>query len=380
MPVTFPQSPPSQLLKAAPPTELVRRVKPTGIYRRDVAAIKAALAGAVPANHRTLRIVLEATNAAGEPQYFNLGDGRTGEPRATIEVACSVTIVGETMPGAYHTTFAAAHPQAPQVGLDRTVIYGGYKVFSCRTQGVILSVANLYFAYPEWSAVQVSRADGVEVSGCVVYGVTLGTTTFATGTQLTGAFGFEITSKSTQPSDLQGPLHVHDNLLYRDPADINQLGSADDDVGSGIAVQKTHMVLDIHDNTISNFSWAGIGIMGNERDVTVARNAVACCGYRYSRNQTKPSAAYCGGIGVLATNATGFSALIDSNTIICGPPANTTATLVPRYGIVLRECQGVTVTGNGVTGMVSVAGIGDVAPTGVNAADPANNTVNVTVV
>jgi hypothetical protein len=189
-----------------------------------------------------------------------------------VRVQQDVVVCGETMPP---QSFVFPNGLTPEPGWtpDRTVIYGGWKPILCPATNPVattLAVHSVYFAYPELAAVQVQKSAGLEVSDCFIYDVARGPSGIP---GLVVAVGIEATGFALAVPELYGEFHVFGNAIKR-RQDLDYF-LAD----TGIVLQLTRMKGRIHDNRITGFALAGIGIDGNRADVHVDANQMMSCGY-----------------------------------------------------------------------------------------------------
>lgn len=321
-------------------------VYPTGVYPRDVLEVTAAVNGGTGPSGRTYpgggTVRLRARSFAGTPAFFNFGD--SAATRSSVAVTRDVVIVGEPAAPLDLDFPNPAYPEPPgDFEPDRTVIYGGRRVFACPADSpapVRLTVRGLYFAYPSLAAVQVAKSAGLEVSDCVVYKVEWDLTGASPPLPAKAAVGIEATGGLQPTPELTGDFRVVNNRIVRATPTTapTNFGPAD----AGIVLQRARMNALISANEVSAFAFQGIGIDRNEGPATVTANAVSSCGYGLSDTS--------GGIGVRGTTT---PVAIERNTIECGPCA---PGLPSKNGIAVASA-GVLVRGNRIVGTVRLDGI-----------------------
>ena len=284
-------------------------VYPTGVYPTDVQEVAAAVNGGVGPSGAVYSgggtILLKATDRTGALTYFHFGNDDTG--RGNVKIFTDVVITGESFafppePVTFPNTSATPDiptltpdsqlPDGTSTVPDRTMIYGGTKPFFCDTKNPTpptpprMVVRNIFFAYPSQGAVTVKKCAGLEVSNCVIYDITQAATGapgffVAVAIEATGLFN--IVPGEVNP-DLYGDCTVFDNIVKRRAEHFCGQGTPDvpDSYGfadSGIVVQLASMNVDIHNNTVYNFPFCGIGIEANTEGSRVADNKVFHCGF-----------------------------------------------------------------------------------------------------
>ena len=317
-------------------------VFPTGTYPTDFLEVSAAInGGAGPSGNvypggGTVR--LKATDASGTSNFFHFGDGSAAQPRLSVEIVKDVVVLGEMS-----STVPSGLPVDPERDawhpVDRTVIFGGFRPFACRSSApapTVLAVRGLYFVQPAGAAVQVKMTAGLEVSDCIIYDVKIAAT--GGGTPPYFSTGVEATGLNETSPMLTGVFRVLNNRIWRRPPTPTEFSRN----SAGIVVQVASMAAEIRQNEVTGFPYAGIGIDRNAQAGVISDNRVVHCGY--------------GPLPVSAGIAVGAAAdgvVIERNEIVCGVhgPGQ-----LSRRGITVAS-NSVLVKSNTVSGEAQVAGL-----------------------
>ena len=249
------------------PTGAGFTVYPTGTYPADLTNVQWAVDNVVSGG----TVLMKSADRQGQPRYFHFGDDTTS--RGSVNAQRDVVILGEAMAP---QAFVFPNGRTPDAAFtpDRTVIYGGLRTFHCmksNAQATALTVRHVFFAYPAFSAVQVTKSSGLEVSDCVVYDIKRAPT--GPGSGLVVSVGIEATTLNQTAPHVRGEARVLNNVVKR--AEDADYGPAD----SGIGFQLTDLHAEIRGNKVMGFGFVGIGLDGNRAGAIVEDNDVMSCGY-----------------------------------------------------------------------------------------------------